>query len=74
MVENILTGTVQRKYRAVFFYDIPYSVDIINTKNPVFISVFAIFPHPYQCKHINHQGQGQTAYPVSKFYFVIPYE
>ena len=26
-----------------------------------------MFPRPYQYKHINHQGQGHTTHPISKF-------
>ena len=69
MVENNFIGTTI-KYRAAFFSDTPCCVNIINTKNPVLISIFPIFPCPYQHKHINHQGQGQTTYLVSKFYLL----
>ena len=55
MVENFLTGTAKKI--EPFSFLIPYIVYKNITKSLISISVYLIIPRPYQCKHMNHQGQ-----------------
>ena len=51
-----------------FSFLLPHIMSTLkHYKESSLVSIFPIFPCPYQCKHINHQGQGQMTNLVSKF-------
>ena len=56
----------EEKYRAIFLFCFPLII-YKHYKEAKLVSISPIFHCPYQCKHTNHQGQGQTTYPVSRF-------